>query len=154
MELIYLFCIGINPLHAAVIVVGVQPGLYRIILVSVFGSFIVTHQCHTGHHNIAAHKNNQYPGHDCSGFLRNFLNPFGDKGINSPEPDYRGDSPEETIQQIDSSPNIKGNLAIVPEHFTKDNLGKDTAEVFVYTTQQGSDGEEEKAVAVPVFIKK
>ena len=91
--------IRIDPLHPGIVVVFVEPFFQCIFCRHAFSPCVVPDQCHAGHHNVAAHKDDQCPGDDFSRFHRNLFDPVGQTRIQKFEPDHRSDAPEKAIQQ-------------------------------------------------------
>ena len=74
------------------------------------------------------------------------------KRVNRFHPDNGGKSPEETIQQVNSSSQIKRDLTIIPEHCSKGNLRKNTAYVFICAPEYCSEKEYKPITLITVSI--
>ncbi len=144
--------VRIDPLHPGIVVVFVEPLFQCIFRGCAFSSSIVADQCHAGHHDVAAHEDDQYPGYDFSRFHRELFNPVGQAWIQQFEPDDRCKSPEKAVQQIDPAAEVERDIAVIPEYFTEYQFRKDAAQVFVSAAQKGSHPEKERIGAIFIAI--
>ena len=59
---------------------------------------------------------------------------------------------EKTIQEINSSSQIKRKLTVIPEYFSEKNLGKHTAQVFIGTPEECACQKKDTLTVILVFI--
>lgn len=86
-----------------------------------------------GNGHIDYHKYNQAVEKYGACVLGDFLNQPGQGRIDNLQPDHGGDSPEKTVQQVDTSTQIKSKAAVIPEYGAEDRFRKYAADVFVGT---------------------
>ena len=135
-------CVGIDLLHFLIIEVCVYDLFPSAVGGGAAGPFAVSDQCGRGDQDIRRHEYDQDPGCYVSCNLRDLLYPAGKVRIKSFDPDNSGNSPEEAVEKIDSSAQVKGDLAVIPEYLSKYEFCKNTADVFIGSSKKGSDEKE------------
>ena len=90
-------------------------------------AMIVSYKSRRRHQHIDGHENDQAPSQDMSCDSWNLFDPARHTWIQYFDPHYGRDTPEKTIEQIDSSAQIERNTSIVPKDTPKKEFGKDAA---------------------------
>lgn len=108
--LIYLNRVGVDALHTCVVKSLIQNRFNDILRWFSVSTVIVAGQRPGGNCDISHHENDQNPGDDFSGFDGDFFDPLRKQRITDLQPDDGGNSPEETVQQVDSAAELNGML--------------------------------------------
>ena len=150
-----LFFLGIWELILHPLIVEV--GVYNMLPAAGCGRtavpFAVAYQCGGGDQHIYGHKQNQNPCQDITGDFWDFFNPPGEGRIQSFDPDQRGNPPKKAVKEIDASSKVKGNVTVIPENLSENNLCKYAADIFIGTAQKGTDEENMSVRLILVFVR-